>query len=362
MTRSAHRALVPRALAPAWRAFLVLALVAGLAACTPAEREEAAAPEPSGEVVARIDGEPIRASELEDWLRDDLYEEAVRDKDAAGLHAFRREGLERMISAELLEAETERRGVEIAELHAATVGDASVDETEVVAFYEENRARMGGQPLEVMAPRIRGYLEQRAESEAWSAFLSDLRNDAAVELLIEPPRLDVAAVGPAKGPENAPVTIVEFSDFNCPYCQRVTPTLDELHARYPDRVRLVFRHFPLDMHPRARAIAEASVCAAEQDGFWDFHDAVFETGEPLSDEQIREMASEVGLDVAALEGCLETGRAAEAVDRDLADGAAAGVTGTPAFFVNGIPLRGARDADQLARVIDAELARLEADD
>jgi len=164
-------------------------------------------------------------------------------------------------------------------------------------------------------------------------------------------------VGPALGPADAPVTIVEFSDFNCPFCERVAPTLKALRARYPDRVRIVFRHYPLPMHTRARAIAEAAVCADEQGAFWTFHDRIFADPKPLADAAIRDLAGTVGLDLTRFDSCLSNGEAATIVQRDLDAGAAAGVTGTPAFFVNGIPMSGAQPLASFVRVIDGEIAR-----
>jgi predicted DsbA family dithiol-disulfide isomerase len=336
----------------AWLAAVLLPILA----CNPPQTAEPGAAEDPGPAVARVGDETIHESELEDWLREDLYEQTVRDKDEAELYEFRAEGLERLIGARLLEDVTEREGIEVDELHARTIEGATVSDDEVRAFYEENRSRMGGQSFETMAPRIRDYLENRAQSAVWSAYLDGLREDAGVEILLEPPRMEVAPVGPARGPEDAPVTIVEFSDFNCPYCQRVTTTLETLRLRYPERVRLVYRHFPLDMHPRARPLAEASVCADEQGAFWEFHDRVFETAAPLADDAIRDLAASLELDLDAFEACLDSGRAASVVEQDLRDGAAVGVTGTPAFFVNGIPLSGAQPAEAFVKLIERELA------
>jgi len=308
-----------------------------------------------GPVVARVAGEPVHESDLDAWLRDDLFAEATADKDEAGLYEFRSEGLERMISERLLEREAERQGVDIAELHERATADASVSDDEVESFWVNNRERLVDSDFEEMAPRIRAYLESQKRARAWSAFVDGLREQAGVEILLEIPRIEVAAVGPARGPDDAPVTIVEFSDFNCPFCKRVEPTLATLRLRYPEQVRLVFRHYPLDMHPRARPIAEAAACIDEQGAFWAFHDGVFETGKPLGDEEILALAESVGADRAALEACLASGRAADAVERDIADGKAAGVTGTPAFFVNGIRMSGAQPAEAFVRVIEQEL-------
>jgi len=343
-------------MSPSPRLALAVLLV-GPFACAPSP--QSADSDDGTAVVARIGGDAIHASELDAWLRNDLYEQATADKDAADLYEFRHDGLERMVMARLLAEEAGRRGLPIAELHAQTAGPADVSDEEVQAFYDDNRERLVDSGFEELAPRIRSYLGQRKQADAWNAFLDGLRERAGVELLLEPPRLDVATVGPALGPADAPVTIIEFSDFNCPFCQRVAPTLKALLARYPDQLRLVFRHYPLPIHTRARAIAEAAVCADDQGAFWAFHDRIFEDPQPLADEAIRKLAGTVGLDLTAFDSCLAAGGAANVVQRDVDAGAAAGVTGTPAFFVNGIRMSGAQPLEAFERVIDDEIARSE---
>lgn len=331
---------------------LLPALAAGLlAACSPSGPSE-----DPGPVVATLNGGEIHESDLEAWIRDDLYAEATEDKDPGALFEFRSEALDRMIDERLVAAEAASRGLDLAALQREVVGDVHVSDREVETFYEQNRSRMGGASFESVAPRIRAFLTQQTRGQEWGRFVSELRESASVEIAFEPPRADVAAQGPALGPADAPVTIVEFSDFNCPFCQRVNPTLKALRERYPDQVRIVFRHFPLGMHPRARPIAEASVCAAEQDRFWEFHDLVFDDGGPLDDAQIRETAEAAGVELAAFDACLSDGRAEAVVERDMEAARALGVTGTPAFFVNGIPLSGAQPLDAFVRLVDGELA------
>ncbi|NNL68132.1 MAG: thioredoxin domain-containing protein, partial [Myxococcales bacterium] len=265
---------------------LAAALVLGLAACAPGGQDGPSG-EP-GERLATLNGTPIHEADLDAWIREELFADATEGKDESALFEWRSEALERMIDDQLLAAEAEARGIEVAELREQAVSDIAISDQEVQTFYEANRARVGQATLEDLAPRIRDFLTQQTRAQEWSRFVSGLREAATIEIALEPPRVDVEAVGPAKGPAQAPITIVEFSDFNCPFCQRVNPTLAELERRYAGQVRIVFRHYPLDqLHPRARAIAEASVCADEQGRFWEFHDAVFADGSAMSDEAIR---------------------------------------------------------------------------
>ena len=211
-------------------------------------------------------------------------------------------------------------------------------------------------PFEAIAPRIREHLVQQTRSQEWQRFVARLREGAQIDVAMVAPRADVTAVGPALGPADAAVTVVEFSDFNCPFCQRVNPTLKALRTRYPDEVRIVFRHFPLGMHPRAGPIAEAAACADEQQRFWPFHDLVFADGTEMSDEAIRAKAESAELDLAAFDACLAAGRGKAVVQRDLAEGRKHGVTGTPAFFVNGLRLSGAQPLEAFVSLIEQELA------
>ena len=170
---------------------------------------------------------------------------------------------------------------------------------------------------------------------------------------LEQPRVKVAASGPARGPEGAPVTIVEFSDFECPFCRREESTVKQLLDRYQTQVRFVYRHFPLEIHPRARPAAEAAACADEQGKFWDYHEKLFSGG--LEDADLQRYASELGLDTAAFQQCVSQHKTKDVVMSDLQAGKAAGVSGTPAFFVNGIMISGARPVDAFTKVIDKEL-------
>ena len=158
------------------------------------------------------------------------------------------------------------------------------------------------------------------------------------------------------GPIDAPVTIVEFSDFQCPFCSRVIPTLKQIEESYGDKVRLVFRQFPLHrLHPQAQKAAEASLCADDQGKFWEMHDAMFADQRGLAVDSLKAKAAELELDTATFDECLDSGKYAERIETDLAEGAAVGVTGTPAMFINGRFLSGAVPYEQIAAVIDQEL-------
>ena len=366
LSRSHRGARVPLVLLPV---ALVLACgepgSEGPAGAAPeAEAAPAASASAAGdEAVARLGGEEIRRSELEEHIRDRLYERETGRMNPTEKAEFEREHLQEMIDARLLEEESKRTGKEVEVLLREAAGQPRpVGDEDVRRFYEENRERMGGTTFEQIAPRIRQHLEAQARAEAnrraWRELVGRLRREAGVEVLLEIPRIEVEPVGPARGPEDAPVTIVEFSDFQCPFCRRAIPVVERILETYPDRVRLVYRHLPLEsIHPRARAAAEAAACADEQGRFWEYHDLLFEAPQGLEDAALEGYAEQVGLDVEAFRSCLAGGRGREVVDRDLGAASSAGISGTPAFVINGILLSGAQPFEEFQRIIEEELAR-----
>ncbi len=313
----------------------------------------------AGRVVATIDDDAITIAELDSWIKEDWFRDQLEDESAAKVHEFRSERLNRMIDERLLEVEARTRGVDPDTLLQEAADSApGPSEEQVSAFYTENQARLQGSSLEQIAPRIREHLQQQNQQQAVVAFVASLRERSAVKVDFEPPRVEVAAIGPALGPEAAPVTVVEFSDFQCPFCSRAAPVLKQLRERYPEQVRVVYRHFPLDsIHPQARPAAEASMCAGEQDRFWEFHDLLFANPKALSDEQLAGYAEQLELDAEAFQACVAEGRFRDAVQLDLDDGRRAGVTGTPSFFVNGRMLGGALPLEEFVKVIESELQR-----
>ena len=331
-----------------------------LAACQPSPTEQTANPQDS-ETIASIDGQPITQAELDAWIKEDLFREQTENRAAAELYELRARSLERLIDERVLAAEAERRGVSKEDLlRDERKARGEIGDEQVTAFYEQNKQKMGGSTRDQVADRIRSFLDEQRSGE----ITADLRKRAKVTLLLEPPRVSVAAEGPSLGPANAPVTIIEFSDFQCPYCGRASSTVKQIHERYPQQVRIVYRNLPLDtIHPHARPAAEAAACANAQGRFWEFHDQVFANQRALSPPDLQRYAKAVGLDVAAFDQCVSERKFQALVDFDLkaasVAAAAAGKRGlgTPAFFVNGILVSGAKPANEFYELIDAELAR-----
>jgi protein-disulfide isomerase len=340
----------------------VVALLIAIPGCgnaAPGSTGQAQAPSPGpagrGDVLATVDGVAITRAEVEDALG------AALAKVEEQAYQMRRDQLDDLIATRLIEREAKKRGVTVDALLEQQIAArvAPVTDGDVEAFVKVNRHRIQGDPANLTA-QIKGYLASQREAQRRTEFVESLRGAAKVEVQLKAPpvfRANVRTEGfPSRGPADAPVTIVEFSDFHCPFCRSVQPTLNTLLSKYPGKVRLVYRHFPLDsLHPQARSASEASWCANEQNRFWEFHDRVYANGPDASPETLSRLAGEAGLDAAAFSSCLASGRATASVEQDVEEGTKHGVTGTPGFFVNGRNLSGNQPLEAFVRVIDEEL-------
>ena len=336
-----------------WVGTAVWGLILAVGLGVPWVGAQTAATEP----LAEVNGEAITAKDLEGALGARLaqLEEQIYD--------LKRRELESLVAQRLLAQEAAKRGMSVAALLDAevTAKVALVTETEVEAVYQANKSRLPGDEA-AARDRVRAFLQQQKLGAQRERFVESLRSKAKVLVRLQPPpvvRVDVSIDGaPFRGAANAPVTLVEFSDFHCPFCKQVQPTLTQLLARYPGKVRLVYRDFPIDsLHPQARRAAEAARCAQDQGKFWEYHDLLFAEAPKATPEDLGRFAQQVGLDLAKFEPCLSGGIHRAGVQRDLDEGSRLGVNGTPAFFINGRSLSGAQPLEAFARAIEEELAR-----
>jgi protein-disulfide isomerase len=307
----------------------------------------------SNKVLAVVNGKPITEEDVRQANADQFR--ALDHEYQQNLHQLMESSLETAIQDRLVEAEAASRKMTkdqlLAEIKPAVVTDADVD-----AFYEQNKAQIP-RPKDQVAGQIKTYLEQQGQQKARTDYFKTLEAKYKVDMKLEPIRVDVAATGPAKGPASAPVTIVEFSDFQCPFCSRLTPTIAEVEKKYGDKVRVVFRQYPLPFHQNAQKAAEASLCALDQGKFWEMHDAMFANQSALGVDQLKAKAAELGMNAEKFNKCVDSGEKAAAIQVDQKAGAAAGVNGTPAMFVNGRFINGAVPIDQITTVVDDELRR-----
>ena len=307
------------------------------------------------QVVARWGDERLRLSDLDASVNEALCR--ARIEYTRAVNEIRQKALATLVDQRLLAARAQQAKVADGEvLIERDVLKKLKAPTEAVvkAFYEENKARMEGASLAEIKPQIVGYLQELSRLEARDQYLERLRREAKVDLLLPPFRLPVSSSGPARGPEKAPVVIVSFADYECPYCAAGARTLKEVQRLYPGKVRIVFKEFPLDFHAQAVPAAVAARCAGEQKKYWEMHDLLFERPGFTSDN-FSAFASELGLDPKAFSTCMVNPKVAASVSADRRLGEGIGVDGTPAFFVNGIPLTGAQPVDAFVEIIRSEL-------
>ena len=307
--------------------------------------------------LAEVDGIVIRQAEIDRSGGKQLQN--LRQQ----LYLLERQKLEEYIGATLLSREAKDRNISVATLLEQEVNAKvpAVSEEDIRAFYETNKARIGVE-LDKVHDQIRDYLREQKTTARKNEYFKVLRSKAKVTTYLKPPpiqRADVPITGaPFKGSEKAPVTIVKFEDFECPFCKTVQPTLAAVLKKYEGKVRLVHKDLPLEqIHPQAQLAAEAARCAGEQGKFWDYHDALYGNSPKLGAGELKSYAKQVGLNAAPFDQCLASGKYKAAVQKDLAEGAQLGVTGTPSFFINGREISGALPVESFAAIIDEELGQ-----
>ena len=338
---------------------LVVVSLTGCSQDQPAPQTHAASSE-TPDILATIDGSPVTRADLEERVGDRLS--GMEAQYQGQRHRLIESTVEEIVSGRLMEDEAKKRGITARDLFTAEVHpNAQVSADDVSAWYKENEARMGGKALQDVSPQIHKFLTEQKTAWAQDEFVRRLAEQRNVEYLLKPYRVNFDGEGfPSVGPSDAPITLVEFSDFECPFCSQFVATLEEVKKKYGDQVRLVFRQFPLSIHASAPKAAEASLCAEDQDKFWPMHDLLFEEQSQLGVTALKEKAGRLGLNRAEFDHCLDSGKHAEQVQKDMRAGGMVGVTGTPALFVNGIPApSGALPYEAVSVFIEAELRRLE---
>ena len=285
-------------------------------------------------VLAVVNGEQLTSGHIEDSLKPLIY--SVQER----AYLMRKNEVELRINDALLEQEAQKRKITTKALLAAEI-DAKVKpitEAEARAFYDQNKDRVNGD-FPQLKDQIMQYLQEQQRRNMQSALAEQLRKGATVQVNLRAPEAPVLAIStddqPSKGNPNAPVTIVEFTDFQCPSCANAQPTLERLVAEYGDRVRLVARDFPLEQHEFARKAAEAAEAARAQGKYWEYAALLFTNQKALSVDKLKEYATRVGLDRAKFDAALDSGQFADKVQRDYQEGVLLGVGSTPTFYVNG---------------------------
>ncbi len=345
------------------RPYLAVAAALGALACTsPSTTQAKAAPaaDPNAPV-AKIGTEVISAKELEDFAKGDLKKLDAQYQEQ--LYQTKRQALDAIIMKRLVDAKAKAAGKSPEEFVQGEVMARVPPTTDAEVQQVYDAAKAQGRdlpPIAQVKETIVRYVQQQKAQASAQAYYDKLKADAKVEILLPPyraPRQQVEAKGPSRGPATAPITIVEFSDFECPYCSRAEETVSEVMRVYGDKIRLVYRDLPLPNHKNAPKAAEAAHCAGEQGKYWEMHAKLFANQRALEVPALKGYAKDLKLDQAKFDKCLDSGATAAIVEESRKVGNEAGVNGTPAFFVNGILISGAQPFDAFKEVIDVELAQ-----
>ncbi|MCM3873891.1 MAG: DsbA family protein [Pyrinomonadaceae bacterium] len=304
-------------------------------------------------VLATVGGKPINAGIVIERLKPAIY------KIRLSVYESESEALERTINDLLLIAEANRRNVPPEEIVRAEISEKShpPTEAEVAKFYAENKARIG-RDLDSVRNQLAQYLQEQGRKQLEREMSERLRKGAQIRLLISEPQPPIQAISvdddPSRGAPTAAVTIVEFTDFQCPSCAAMHPVLEEVLKSYSNNVRLVVRDFPLAMHANARKAAEAANAAHAQGKFFEYAALLFKRQAALDVPSLKKYASELGLDRARFDAALDGGTFAAEVRRDVSDGQMYGIDATPTIFVNGVFLK-SLSAEDLRAAIDRAL-------
>jgi protein-disulfide isomerase len=307
----------------------------------------------ASELLATVQGQPIYESDLAPTSQGQIL--SLHNQE----YEIKRKALDEVIGKRLVEAAAKQQGITPEKLLQEQVDAKATEPTnsELQAYYLAIKNKVN-RPFDEIKEQIRSALKQSKIEQARQDYIAGLRNQAAVAVLMQPPRLYVG-YDPARvrGDPNAPVMIVEFSDYQCPYCHQVEPTLTEILAKYGGKVSLAYRDFPLEqIHLQSEIAADASHCALEQGKFWAYHDRLFSASE-LDKNSLIEYARNLKLDDKQFASCLTSEKYKAAIDKDIAEGTQAGVIRTPSFFINGIQASGVLPREEFMRLIDEELAQ-----
>jgi predicted DsbA family dithiol-disulfide isomerase len=303
-------------------------------------------------VVASVNNIQITQQQVDDSVSARIYPLQQQ------LYAIRKAALENLVVSKILESEAVSRAISIEELRRQlTAGEILVTRAQVEEAYTQNASFFAAMSPDEARERLRLDLENQQRMKHYRAGLEALRKKWSVRMNFAPPAFAAEledGVSPAKGTTKPAVTIVEFSDFECPYCRAAQHSLKQVLESYPAQVRLVFKQLPLEGHRNSLPGARAAYCAGEQDRFWQFHDALF-AAQALSPAVFTQIASELGLGLPKFQDCLNSERSRTAVVKDLETARLFGVESTPSFIVNGKLIQGALSFADWQKIVEQEL-------
>jgi protein-disulfide isomerase len=322
---------------------------------TPSTTTNAAAASGDSHPAATVGGAVITMEELDKAAANQLAKVHQQE------FQVRSDTLSSLIQQRLISNEAAARKVSETDLLQAEV-DAKVTaptQDEISQYYDKMKSRMGTKTLDDVKGDIEKVLKAQKSNERRAQFLTELSAKNEVKVMLEPPRstINLRPGAPVMGPADAPVTIVEWSDYQCPFCKRAHPTVEQVLTEFKGKVKFIYLDYPLPFHPMAMPAAQAVHCAEDQGKFWEYHKNLFEAPGDLSKADLSKRATDLGLDAAAFEACTTSNKHDSLIKTNYDDGAALGVTGTPAFFINGRMLVGAQPIEQFRDIINDELSR-----
>jgi protein-disulfide isomerase len=313
------------------------------------------------QVVAEVAGKPITLKEVDaKW---EEFDSAERARIVQAMYQNRRNMIDVLVGDQLVANAAKAAGQSVDAFLSADSAKRLpvITEADIVQFFEQNKDRAQGRTLDQLRGEIKPFLESRRTQQAHAMLVEELKakTGANVRVMLDPPRYTVptTAADPVRGNPTAPITIIEFSDFQCPFCARVNPTLAKIRETYGDRVKILWKDYPLPNHPQAPKAAEAARCAGEQSKFWEMHDAMFANQRALEVPSLKQTARAIGLDGAKFDSCLDAGKWEATVRAGSALGETVGVNSTPSLYVNGRAIIGALPFENFKQIIDEELSR-----
>ncbi|EPG75362.1 thioredoxin-like domain protein [Leptospira fainei serovar Hurstbridge str. BUT 6] len=262
----------------------------------------------------------------------------------------------------VLELEAKDRGIAVQELTKFAANYEPTEEEKIATYnqYKNNIPALKGKSYQQVQGDIASFLKRVKEDEERQAFYQQLRSKYDIDIRVQelaPTKIDVSTGdNPSIGPKDAKITIVEFSDFECPYCKRSQDVTKQLREKYQGKIRWVFRDFPLPFHQNAMFAHIAANCAIPQGKYWDYFSKLFENSGNLERSNVISLAQKSGLNMPEFQKCIsDEAKQKLEIDADIAEGQKYGVNGTPAFFINGIMVEGAQPIESFTKIIDQEL-------
>ena len=299
--------------------------------------------------VVQINGTKLSIADLEQ------KDPAILFQARNSFYEAERKAIDQFTDQYLLEQQAKKENLTVAQLldkHVTSTIAKDPSEETLHVYYEGVDTT---EPYEAIRGKIIEAIRTRRIQRAKTAYLQSLRSQANVAVLLAAPRADISLKDtPVRGTSTARVTVVEYADYECPYCQQIQPALDKLQQQYKDQIAFVYKDYPLPMHPNAEKAAEAAHCANMQGKYWEYHDELF-AKKQLEVPALKQLARDLKLDGTAFDKCLDSGQTSASIQKSSNEAQVLGLQGTPTFFINGRTFNGALSYEKLREVVDEEL-------